>query len=176
MNKTVAILITTLLLSFISCKKDTKIIDKFEKQDLQKSLEYNIDFPDTLYVNQSYEGILDYKSALDTIITTFGNKTKNRHTLFILTTTNDVNYDHESLKKSVKDTFGALNNREIPFYDIKFTSPGVFYIDGIIKDIISIDINKRDENGNELVRLIENEERVTHKVIVINRPVPKSNL
>lgn len=158
-----------LQLLLVSCNKnDSKTNDLLLEGD-KKRIEYSIEFPDTLLINQTYNGVIKYKSPLDTIITVFGDEKKNRYTRFILATTNSVDYDFNYLKRIVKDTFGALNNREIPFYDIKFKQTGTYYIDGIINDIVSIDTVKEPTKKDYLVRFIENEERVTHKVIVINK-------
>ena len=73
------------------------------------------------------------------------------------------------LKHIIKDTFGALNNREIPLPNIEFGKTGVFYIDGIINDYVVIDLNKKNKDGVGLVREIEDEERLTHKVVVVNK-------
>ena len=80
-----------------------------------------------------------------------------------------VNYDFNILKLNIKDTFGAINNRIIPFYNIKFNELGIHYIDGIINDIVYIDTVKSKRKDSDLVRLIENEVRVTHKVVVIRK-------
>lgn len=172
-NKQILLIIVVfaLQLSILSCKKKASVVSEQKaKGYTQKGIEFKVEFPDTLYVNQSYDGVIRYKSVLDTIITTFGNKKKNRYTRFILTTTNNPNYDYKHLKQIVKDTFGAKNNREIPLYDIKFSKLGIYYIDGIINDIILLDLNKKDKEGDALSRFIENEERVTHKVVVIKKP------
>ena len=84
-----------------------------------------------------------------------------------------MDYDYKHLKETVKDTFGARNNKSIPFYDFKFDKLGTYYIDGIINDIVLIDLHKKDKDGEDLSRFLENEERVTHKVIVIEKPKGK---
>lgn len=73
------------------------------------------------------------------------------------------------MKKTGKE-YGASNNREIFFDDIIFTKPGDYYIDGIIHDFVFIDENKKNKEGEELVRIIENEERAFKKVFVIKNP------
>lgn len=168
----------TLQFIFVSCKKDNTTIKTLPqtKKVEKKQIDFSVKFPDTVYVGEKKDGIIQFKSPLDTIIATFGDKTKNRYARFILTTTKNIDYDFEHLKQTVKDTFGALNNREIPFYEINFKESGTYYIDGIINDIVLISLNKKDNEGNDLSRLIVNEERVTYKVIVINRPAPKSTL
>ncbi|WP_264529892.1 hypothetical protein [Flavobacterium sp. N502540] len=174
-RRDLVILIVVILQSIIfSCKREenNETEEKTKKESYKgRQIDYKVEFPDTLYVNQLYDGVIKYKSVLDTITTSFDDKKKKRYVLFYLTTVNkpDANYKH--LKKSAK-IFGADNNRKIYFYNIKFTEPGVFYIDGIINDYVVIDINKKDKGGFDLVREIENEERVIHKVIVINRPAP----
>lgn len=173
LNKRILVIIAvvTLQLTTLSCKKKESVVNEQKtKEYSQKQIEFKVEFPDTLYVNQSYDGVIGYKSVLDTIITTFGDRKKNRYTRFILTTTNNPNYDYKHLKQTVKDTFGALNNREIPFYNIKFAKPGIYYIDGIINDIVLIDTITKHKSENDLLRLIENEERVTHRVVVIEKP------
>jgi hypothetical protein len=154
----------------ISCKKDKpeKTISHSEPK-----IEFSIVFPDTVYRNEVYDGEIKYKSDYDTVIETFGNKEKNRYVRFIATKTNNVDYDYKHLKETVKDTFGARNNKSIPFYDFKFDKLGTYYIDGIINDIILIDLHKKDKDGEDLSRFLENEERVTHKVIVIEKPKGK---
>lgn len=174
-------LIVITILSFstfivISCK-DEKAINKNElnitnitdKEGDNKIIEFEIKFPDTIFVNKSQDGVIEYKSILDTITTSFGGKEKNRYTRFILATTDNVAYDFKHLKQIVKDTFGAINNRTIPFCDIKFTKSGIYYIDGIINDIVLIDLHEKDNEGNELYKLIENEIRLTHKIVVIDK-------
>lgn len=173
MNKQEIILIIALLLcsSLLvnSCKNEKKDTSYSKKNVIQNSIEYKVDFPDTIYVNQLYDGTIIYKSTLDTITPIFGNRKENRYTRFILTTTDNINYDFEYLKQIVKDSFGAVNNREIPFYDIKFNSPGIYYLDGIINDNILLDTMTRYNKRNDKLRYIENEERVTHRVIVVDK-------
>lgn len=161
---------------FISCKEGKKIRQKEIKEIIQKPIEYTIEFPDTVIVNELNDGVVKYKSKLDTIITTFGDRKKNRYTRFILTATKNPNYNFKHLKQTVRDTFGAVNNRNIPFYNITFSKTGVYYLDGIINDIVLINLNKKDKEDDDLSRFIEQEERVTKKVIVINKLAQKSNL
>lgn len=175
LNKRILVIIAMVVLQLttLSCKKKEVMTNEQKtKEYAQKLIEFKIEFPDTLYVNQSSDGVIRYKSVLDTIIKTFGDRKKNRYTRFILTTTNNPIYDYKHLKQTVKDTFGAKNNREIPLYDIKFSKVGTYYIDGIINDIVLLDLDKKDKEGDDLSRYIENEERVTHKVVVIENPNP----
>jgi hypothetical protein len=165
--------IVFILIAFclVSCKNDTQneSVDTDNKYSKKETITFEFNFPDTVYINQSYNGEIKYKSKLDTIITTFGDSKKNRYTRFIMRKSKYVNYDFKVLKLNIKDTFGALNNRTIPFYNIKFNELGIHYIDGIINDIVSIDTVTSKRRGTDLVRLIENEVRVTHKVVVIKK-------
>lgn len=163
------IFVLCVMLSLFSCK-DRKV-DSIESNNtqIQKSITYTINFPDTVFVNQLNDGVIHYKSTLDTIIKTFGDSRKNRYTRFILTTTNNVEYDFENLKLIVKDSFGALNNREIPFYDIKFDKPGIYYIDGIIDDMVLLDTITKRKSKDDSLELVRNAERVTRKVVVISK-------
>jgi hypothetical protein len=165
-KKIIPCIIIVVVQIFISCKEEKKVK---QHMIIQKPIEYTVEFPDTVTVNELNDGIVRYKSKLDTIITSFGDRKKNRYTRFILTATKNPNYDFKHLKKTVRDTFGAINNRKIPFYSITFSKSGVYYLDGIINDIILIDLNKKDEQGNDLSRFIEQEERVTKKVVVIDK-------
>ncbi|SHL02932.1 hypothetical protein [Flavobacterium chilense] len=164
-NRNLVLIIGFALQSIMSsCKKNEEVLNK----EIKKKIEYKIEFPDTVYVNDLYSGVINYKSILDTITTSFDDKKKNRYVLFYLTIVDKPDPDYIHLKKVAKK-FGADNNKEISIYDVKFTKPGINYIDGIINDCVIIDTGKKDKNGSQLVRLIENEERITRKVIVINR-------
>jgi len=154
---------------FISCKEEKKIKENRTKEIMERPIEYTIEFPDTVIVNELNDGLIKYKSKLDTIISTFGDRKKNRYTRFILTATKNPDYDFKHLKKTVRDTFGAINNRKIPFYNITFSKPGIYYLDGIINDIVLIDTVTTKKAENDLLRLIEQEERVTKKVVVVNK-------
>lgn len=168
MNKTIKIFLLSSFLIIFSCQKD-KSKPKIPNRESNTQIEFEIDFPDTVYVNKLYDGEIKYRSGLDSIITTFGDKQKNRFTRFIVAKpTTNISYNFENLRKKVKDTFGALNNRIIPFYDIKFSKLGVNYIDGIIDDIVLIDTIKKAKDNDSLL-LLRNEKRVTHKVYVIDK-------
>lgn len=165
--------IVIILFTTFSCKKEDNNKNK-KKVSSSKQIEYVIEFPDTVYLNQKYDGIIKYKSILDTITTSFDDKKKNRYVLFYLTIVDKPDPDNKHLKKAAK-ILGANNNREIFIDDIIFTKIGTYYIDGIINDYVVIDINKKDNEGFGLVREIENEERVIHKVVVIEKPNPPTN-
>jgi len=158
-----------MLLVVLSCKKKEAITDeRVNERHTKKSIECKIEFLDTVYVNKSYDGVVKYKSILDTITTSFDDKKKKRYPIFYMKIVDKPYSDYKHLKKEAK-MFGAHNNREIPFYNIKFEKTGTYYIDGIINDYVVIDINKKNEKGEELVREIEKEERIIKKVIVVDK-------
>lgn len=67
-----------------------------------------------------------------------------------------------------KDLYGAIDNRNIPLDRLVFKEVGDFFIDAIVNDAVFIDLKKKDENGEDLIRWIENEVRVTKRVVVID--------
>ena len=162
----------TLQLLTYSCQENKKDLNEsYQVNELyfDKRIDYKIEFPDTVYTDKLYQGIIRYKSLLDTITTSFDDKEKLRYVIFYSTIAEKINPDHADVKKTGKE-YGASNNREIFFDDIIFTKPGDYYIDGIIHDFVFIDENKKNKEGEELVRIIENEERAFKKVFVIKNP------
>lgn len=158
-----------------SCKRNDSDSQNLKQQlDIKKHkneiVEFEFDFPDTVHKNKPYDGKIIYRSVLDTVTTAFNNEKsgKSRYILYSLTKVKNINYNEDYLRTIAIDTFGATNNREIPFYDIKFDQTGIYYIDGIINDNVIIDIpNKEKKQKEDKVRYIVNEVRATHKVIVI---------
>ncbi len=134
----------------------------------EKRITYDIDFPDTVYINEENYGLVNYKSHYDSIITKFGDKDTNRFARLIVTTTNNIDYNYEYLKSIVADTFGAYDNRSI-YFMLKFTKTGIFYMDGFINDLVLINLHTKDKEGFELTRWLEDEVRITKKVIVIEK-------
>lgn len=163
-----------ILLLYIGCKDVKKQpANNINKKTIfyNKGVEFKIDFPDTIYKGKSYNGKIIYRNILDTITTDLDNdinKKNNRYIIFAMARTKNIDYDESYLHKIVKDTFGAIDNNTIPFYDIKFNETGVFYIDGIINDQGYIKLEKKNEKGEEPMRIITNEFRASHKVIVID--------
>jgi hypothetical protein len=126
-----------------------------------------MDFPDTVFINEYYNGKINYKNSLDTITTSFDDIKKNRYIYYSYIKNKSINYDDDSLKKNIRDTFGARNNKLIPLYNIKFDKLGLNYIDGFITDEVMIDNGAKNHKGEPMVRIITNEFRVTKKVLVI---------
>ena len=88
--------ITHILIAFIviilcSCnnsKKDGSKKDESKKNIIvgdKKTVEFYFNFPDTIHINKFYNGKIVYKSAFDTIITSFENdlnSPKSRYIIF----------------------------------------------------------------------------------------------
>lgn len=144
-------------------KKERKL-DNINKS---QSVKIELEFPDTVIVNKLYEGNLYFQTALDSLTTKFNDKEKIRYVRFAMLTTDRPDYSDNVLKRKVTDTFGAINNRQIPIYDISFKNVGTNYIEGYINDIVLKDTLTKYNPSSEEVRLIENNYRVTKKVIVV---------
>lgn len=128
-------------------------------------------FPDTVYRNKSYNGLINYESVLDTTTNVMEKANGiDRYIVYGLRKTKTIDYEFKKLKKVRLDTFGAVNNRAIPFFDIIFTEAGTFYLDGVINEHVTVDTLQRPKKPTDKVRYIENEVRATHKVIVIDEP------
>lgn len=169
-KKKIIIIFSILLLSFVfSCKKDKINENKKTKNLTETNAFVKFNFPDTVYVNKLYNGKIEYKGVLDTITTSFDDKIKSRYISFYMTKTKNIDYEMKQLYKIKLDTFGAIDNRTIPFYDVKFSELGIHYIDGLINDHVTIDTLIRSKPTDK-VRYIENVLRVTHKVFVIESP------
>ncbi|OMQ11776.1 hypothetical protein BXU01_09645 [[Flexibacter] sp. ATCC 35103] len=159
--------LTTIFVLLVSCKKEKKIVETSDNYKI------SFVFPDTVFVNELYDGKINYENDLDTIDTTLNNPKKYRYIDYYFVKTKNVNYTDEYLKKITSDTFTAEHYRSIPLYAIRFDSLGVNYIDGLITDKVMIQIGEKDEKGDILTRIITNEFRVTKKVLVIKNRTQK---
>lgn len=158
-----------IVLAVNSCNKTKKDHGKQTSENIIDEISYRISFPDTVKLNKLYNGKVFYKSQLDSITTSFKDSDKSRYTLLMQYQTKDINYDFAELSKRVKDTFGALNNREIPFYDVKFNSIGVNYIDGIIYDSVILDTIRGEKKPTDVLPMKRRYRRITKKVIVVTK-------
>jgi hypothetical protein len=169
-------IIAICILSFVifSCKKEvnekTHLVDKPKESQLfiGQNLEYKFVFPDTVYINKKYRGEIIYKSAFDTITTSFDDEKKSRYIKYYFRESDNLNYNDKRLKKNITDTCGAIDSHKIPFY-IKFKKVGTKYVDGIIHDHVFIDTIKGKTKPEDKVRYVEMEMRASHKVIVIDK-------
>lgn len=159
----------------LSCRENHEKLEVpkiLEKK--KKNIDFEVVFPDTVYVNKEYKGKIFYKSILDTITTSFDDEDKKRYTILYVKILQNYSYndfEFSSFKKSSELQYGASNNNEIPFYRIEFDSVGVFYINGVIEDFVYINLKQNDENGKPLRRVVEVQEELLHKVVVIPEPI-----
>ncbi|TRW89328.1 hypothetical protein [Flavobacterium sp. GT3R68] len=160
----------TIFFFFVSCKQENKIL-KGKKPPKAHFTSYSGDgsswdlyFPDTIFLNRKYNGRIVYKGVLDTITTSFDDK-HSRYIQAVMMTSDKLNIDFKTLRKTAKDTFGANNYREINFYDISFKKPGINYIHGYIIDHLFLEA-KGTKPEDSLVRMIEKEVTLNCKVYV----------
>ncbi len=150
---------------FFSCKKEIKSnnLVKINYRDTK------LIFPDTVYVNESNDGRIEYKNDLDTITTKFDDLKKLRFLYYEYYLTKEPIEDNKEIRKMVTDTFVAETNRLIPLYGIKFDKLGVNYFNGIITDEVIIANGGVLKDGSKGDRIITNEIRLTRAVYVIER-------
>ncbi len=160
-----------LVLLFGACQNEQKkrdVKDEYTTIYQDSIFGYKFEFPDTVLVNKTYDGKLNYNSIFDTITTSLTDTINERIIVFSLVKSNKIN-NLKELKKIAIDTFDAADVHSIPFKNLKFKKVGTYYIDGIISDNIIIDTNKVKSDSNN-IRYIVKEFRATHKVVVIERP------
>jgi len=164
------ILYFILILFFVSCKQENNNLKNKNPKKANytsyssKSASWDLYFPDTIILNRKYDGRIVYKGILDTITTSFEDE-HSRYVRVVLMTSDKLNVDIETLRKTKKDTFGAVNYREIPFYNISFKKLGVNYIHGYIIDHAFLDA-KGTKPEDSLVRMIEREVTINCEVFV----------
>ena len=157
------VLYLTLLLFFVSCKQENKNLKKVHYTYYNsKEVSWDLYFPDTVVLNRKYNGRIIYKGILDTITTSFDDE-HSRYIKVYLKTSDKLKIDVKTLQKMAKDTFGAISNKEIPFYDISFKKLGVNYIHGYIVDHAFLEAEGKPK---DLVRMLENQVTVIGKVFV----------
>ncbi|MFC4476482.1 hypothetical protein [Flavobacterium chungangensis] len=158
---------------FIQCKeKSTKSEEFINTKFKGNGVEYSIEFPDTVLRGKKYKGEIHYTNVLDTITESMINDStskRNRYIIFSMALTDNIDYVEKDLWKIAKDTFGAIDNHTIPFYDVKFNKSGTFFIDGVINDQGYITSDIKNEKGSYDTRIITNEFRATKKVVVIDK-------
>lgn len=162
-----------ILILLFSCrdfaKADLPIPKSVVPSSDENGLEYEMDFPDTVYVNKIYNGMIHYKSIYDSVTTSFDDKKNYRYVMLYLKISKKSITDSEKIKKSGK-IFGASNNRKIPIYNIKFNEAGTYFMYGILNDFLLIDEGKKNNQGEEMAREIEKEWKISKKVYVLNHP------
>ena len=161
-KKTITLIILTIAIVSCSHHREQNIINESKSEFQNERMSYIFDFPDTVVINKTYNGMIIYKNILDTISVHLANpdSIRDRYIIYSMAITNSLLSDKD-LRKKVRDTFGAVDNRTIPLLKLKFTHPGPCYLDGYITDNGYIKIK-----GVDSTRIITNEYRITHRVIV----------
>ncbi len=136
------------------------------KIDLQKDF-LNFRFPDTVNIKYEYEGILYYKSSLDTITTDFFTKgdTMRLLTFYLKENKNQTTKDYEHILKSkLSDTFYPLKNNGEILFKHKFNKLGTNYLEGVLEDEV---IFKTSDTSK--LRVVTNYKLITLPVFVTDK-------
>ncbi len=158
-------------LVIIGCRNEQEAGDEVS-QSLKpdQKFEYSVKFPDTVYVNESNDGEIFYKTPLDTIVEKFFDPKQNRYV--VLRTLSDSLYTFHSdqYSDSLKEyRIGAIDNRSLPFYDLSFKTTGTFEINGLINDLVLREPKTKNNSNENKVRLIEEDFPLSFRIVVIER-------
>lgn len=165
--------ILLLLLIVESCKKNTTLKENIVKdyrvvQSVYDKKDYTIkfNFPDTLYRDSIYQGVINYTNKLDTL-DSYMNQDNYRTLIYLHKKTRKVILDDDielALKEHKYDTlYGLLDDKLFFVNEISFDQVGVNYIDGYIKDNVYLKIK------GDKTRWIAKRYRIAHKFFVIEK-------
>ncbi|NRD24956.1 hypothetical protein HNV10_17025 [Winogradskyella litoriviva] len=158
------IMMLVIFSSFYYCKKQIPTVTNSNSLNHEKSKNYlEIYYPDTVNIKNTYEGIILYKSHLDTITTELFKKgdTIRLVTLYIQDNKTLFPNDFEHILKSKEcDTFYPLNDGGEIKFEHKFNSLGINYLEGVLEDEV---IYKETDTSSGL--------RILTKFSHINLPV-----
>ena len=161
------LLIITILLCLVGCRgrNNSSNIGTIKETNFQ----YEIHFPDTVYVNKLYDGEITYQSPFDTIIEKFFDPKKKRYVVFRTLPNKSYSFHNDFLRDSLNEyRIGAIDNRSIPFYDLSFSTTGVFEINGLVNDQVLIEPKTKHNRDEFNFRLIEHDFPISLKVVVID--------
>lgn len=151
-------LLSLISLFLLSCKNESALSVNSENLD-NDSLQ--VEFPNTLPVNQTFKGEIQYFSPLDSIKLS---ENANRFT-FLYISTDTVGYEKlESIESSENYRAFFKENRDnfIPF-EYSFTTLGDNFFSGIIVDEVILE----NYYGNGKGRIITHEVKLLVKVKVV---------
>lgn len=140
MRKTLLIIIYFLLIS--NCVKETKKVVKHETKqtsynERNRKTFFDFYFPDTVHIDKTYDGLILYKSYLDTLTPKIYEERDTMRLLsFHLVKMKNDTYiiDFKDIIESEKaDVFAAKSKDSIPF-KVKFEKTGEHYLEGVLKD------------------------------------------
>jgi len=145
-----AIISITILLLLTDCKQET-----FENKNNLKVI-----LPNNHYVNKEYIGKIIMKYPLDTIEL----KKKDLRSTSLLVGKFKSRKNNEFLEK-IKDSldiFGKIEeNNDTIYFKYKFSEIGVFFLEGLVEDIIYL-----DKYYSPNSRLISNTVKISEKILV----------
>lgn len=165
--KIIKILILFILTFFLSCNKkevNTAFTNVSDKNELEVAI---VDFPDTISVNEIYQGNITYTSTFDTItdkLNTDGSI--RRYIMLIYHLPNILDMTNKELGTKSTDTTFAYKLPDVPIRDIQFKEKGNYQLEWTIKDMIIFDTIKNRTNMEVLPMKVE-ETRVSKRVVVI---------
>lgn len=120
--------------------------------------------PDTLKVNINYDGLIKYKNDFDNFTKKSISENKfGRAIFFSYLKKGNPNDSFKQLQKKVTDTVLMENVHNIPINNIKYDKIGIFYIDGILRDMVIFDTIQ----NNEDIPMKIQDTRIIKKVVVI---------
>lgn len=164
------VLFVFILLIFDACKEANKATEYKPRQGHSARARFDFDFPDTLIIDKVYDGKINYQGILDTITTNLDDEKKYRSIYYYCHLTPNISYSDKELKKVITDSLITDTYNNIPLFNISFNKLGVNYLDGIIVDEVMIDTTLLiDGKMQPRTRIITNEFRATHKVVVIDK-------
>ncbi len=150
-------------------KKETSPKEISHNVKKENHFQYQVNFPDTIYVNKSYAGEIYFESPLDTITEIFFDPKKYRYVVFT-TLPHDLYTFHKDFYKDSLGEYriGAIDNRIIPFYELYFNTTGTYKIEGLVNDLVLIQPNTKYNNDERNILLIEHNFPISFIVVVID--------
>lgn len=171
MNAMKILSILSIIMILFGCRNENEPSKDVASRSKEKNniFEYQVNFPDTVYVNRSYEGEISYKSPFDTITKKFSDPKQSRYVVFRTLPNKSYNFLRDFYVDSLKEyRIGAIDNRSIPFYDLSFKTTGTYEIKGLINDQILIDPNTKYNRDKNKIRLLEQDYPISFKVVAID--------
>ena len=180
-GKTISIVFLCIILFSCKNEKNKSTVENFsrDKLNIKDSTEINskvhLEFVNQktkktvnkLYKDSTYLFLINYKNdEMDTLNTNiFEEGDKKRHLYFYKADKTRIdlsNKDISYIEKNIKlDTFYAVNNRQIPVFDITFKHKGYNYLNGIIDDFVYLKLK-----DTAYVRVISEKNILMKKVFV----------
>lgn len=159
--------VSLVLILLFSCKENNNINTKNNSLKEIKSIEneFKFVFPDTVVMNEKYQGKILYKGILDTLTTKLGTGDKvSRYIIYNYIKTDLVSNNISEIEGNSKlKRVAGLQYDYIDLLNISFSNKGVYYLDGFIRDEVHLEVLNSDK-----VRQIVNKTRAVHKVVVID--------